>query len=59
MHKSKNFIFPTPLGQVFKIPAFSARKSHSAGLFFLAEYDYFCYLGVHAKFQAPSTPTEL
>ena len=29
--KSTIFIYPTPLGQLFKIPPFSAKKSHSEG----------------------------
>jgi hypothetical protein len=55
------FIHPTPLGQLFKIPPFSAPKPHSEGeggvsqSIFLVEYGDFCYLGVHAKFQNPTT----
>ena len=29
--KSTIFIYPTPLGQLFKFPPFSAKKSHSEG----------------------------
>jgi hypothetical protein len=45
----------------FKIPPFSAQKSHSAGgrggpqIFFWLESSYFCYLGAHAKLENPKT----
>jgi hypothetical protein len=44
--------FGTP-GQLFKIPPFSAQKSHSAGG--KGDPRIFCYLGAHAKLQNPTT----
>ena len=56
MHKSKNCIYLIPLGQVFKIPPFPPENHIVRGeegvsrIIFLVDYNYFCYLGVHAKF---------
>jgi hypothetical protein len=62
MLKSKNFIYPTPLGRVSNPPPPFPPENHIVRgeegvpwIIFLVEYDYFCYLGVHAKFQAPPT----
>jgi hypothetical protein len=50
-----------PLGQIFKIPPFSAQKSHSAGGRGVPEFfegwnpNIFFYLGAHAKLQNPTT----